>query len=233
MKLFNTNFLILAILILPLMISNDNKSNTELQKKLSKLNLTDVNNLMIVAHSDDESLWGGAHLINEKYLVVCVTCGSNKIRQQEFEDAMNTINTPYLVLNYPDLTDGKKDDWKSWYILIENDLAEIINYKNMNKIVTHNPSGEYGHMHHKMLSEMVTNIAQKDKVYYFNKYYTREETKNLNFCLDELNQNILEEKKELLSVYETQKMIIENHSNNIPYEKFLSYREWNYYYKEA
>ena len=41
---------------------------------------------MIVAHPDDEMLWGGAHLLNGNYLVVCITCGRSKTRDKEFKE---------------------------------------------------------------------------------------------------------------------------------------------------
>ena len=34
--------------------------------------------LMIVAHPDDETIWGGSHLINGNYTVLCITNGNNK-----------------------------------------------------------------------------------------------------------------------------------------------------------
>ena len=46
--------------------------------------LSGVNKLMVVAHPDDELLWGGLHLIDDDYLVVCITCGPNKVRVNEF-----------------------------------------------------------------------------------------------------------------------------------------------------
>ena len=39
-----------------------------------------VDNLMIVAHPDDETLWGSSYLIKDKYLVVCITCGNKRVR---------------------------------------------------------------------------------------------------------------------------------------------------------
>lgn len=33
---------------------------------------------MIVAHPDDETLWGGSHLIDDNYLVVCMSNGWHK-----------------------------------------------------------------------------------------------------------------------------------------------------------
>ena len=54
---------------------------------------------MFVAHPDDDALWGGAHLVQNKgkFLVVCITCGVRKDRALEFETAMKKLNNPYLM----------------------------------------------------------------------------------------------------------------------------------------
>ena len=89
-----------------------------------------INKLMIVAHPDDETFWGGAHLIEDNYLVVCITCGTVKRRVEEFKKAMSITNDKYIMLGYPDLTKGKKDDWSKVHVNIKSDLEKIINYKN-------------------------------------------------------------------------------------------------------
>ena len=40
---------------------------------LDALDLDGYDKVMFVAHPDDDLLWGGRHLIEEKYLVVCMT----------------------------------------------------------------------------------------------------------------------------------------------------------------
>lgn len=47
-------------------------------KQLDELDLEKYNKLMIVAHPDDELIWGGAHLLEDDYLVVCITRGMIK-----------------------------------------------------------------------------------------------------------------------------------------------------------
>ena len=42
--------------------------------------------LMIVAHPDDEVIWGCGHLMSGDYLVVCITNGKNEVRAKEFAD---------------------------------------------------------------------------------------------------------------------------------------------------
>ena len=49
-----------------------------------------VKNLMIVAHPDDELVFGGAELIKYGilYKVVCISYKNNKIRAKEFENVI-------------------------------------------------------------------------------------------------------------------------------------------------
>ena len=67
----------------------------------------------------------------------------------------NYICSPYqLEINY-ELQKHMKDK-----------ISNIIN--NSKKIVTHNPQGEYGHYHHKIVSKIVTELVDdKNKLYYF------------------------------------------------------------------
>ena len=55
-----------------------------ISKDFDKIELDNYDKLMIVAHPDDETLWGGAHLLEDNYLVVCITCGPIKDRVNEF-----------------------------------------------------------------------------------------------------------------------------------------------------
>ena len=132
-----------------------------------KLNLDGIDNLMFVAHPDDEMLWGGRELIKNKYLVVCITCGSNKVRVQEFKKVMKEVNDKYLMLGYPDKIMNMRSNWKNEYESIRKDVEKIYRLKNWKKVVVHNPMGEYGHMHHRMTSKIVTDVVDHNKLYYF------------------------------------------------------------------
>ena len=50
------------------------------EAELTDLDLSHAKRLMIVAHPDDETIWGGAHLSEGGYLVVCLTNGNNQTR---------------------------------------------------------------------------------------------------------------------------------------------------------
>ena len=56
---------------------------------------------MFVAHPDDDLLWGGRHLIEEKYLVVCMTRGNDPVRSAEFKSVMKATGDKYLILFLP------------------------------------------------------------------------------------------------------------------------------------
>ncbi len=225
-KIIQISSLILLIVFV-LFISISNLISDNNIKKIDKLDLDDVNNIMIVAHPDDETLWGGDHLSKSNYLVVCVTCGVDKQRQEEFNNVVNEYGNVGLSLGFPDKTNGQKDNWSKHYYIIEKTLKKIINYKDWDMIVTHNPDGEYGHIHHQMISTMVTKNAKKDNLYYFNKYYTKEELENINNCKKELNEKELKMKNHLLSYYSSQEAIINNHYQNVPLENFIPYKYWN------
>ena len=122
---------------------------------LNKLNLSNYNNVMIVAHPDDETLWGGANLMKEKYFVVCLTNGYDKVRSNDFRNILNFTQNEGIILNYPDLEDSIMNDWTEVRNGIINDLSVIITYKNWAKIVTHGPEGTTGHYHHKKTSKFV------------------------------------------------------------------------------
>lgn len=149
------------------------------KQKLDSMNLKGFDKLMIVSHPDDETFWGGGHLMKGKYLVVCITNGHNAVRKTEFNNAMAVSRDKAIILEYPDLSDGDRDNWEYCNVAIKKDIDLLVNYKNWTEIVTHNPDGEYGHVHHKMVDQYTTKICQDsnkfDKLYYFGKFWRTNE----------------------------------------------------------
>ena len=129
--------------------------------------------LVIVAHPDDELLWGWKDLLHEKnWLVLCITCknddnGYISARRLSFLKVTGKFKCKSIVLDYPL---SRQRGWV-WNLKIQENLLNDIKkylHKNIKKIVTHNPNGEYGHYHHKIVSKIVTNSVDKDLLYYFN-----------------------------------------------------------------
>lgn len=188
------------------------------KKQLENIDLSEINKLMIVAHPDDETIWGGAHLLNDNYLVVCITCGRNQMRVKEIKKALDYSNDKLIMLNFPDKVFGKRSDWAEEKPEIISDLRTIINYKKWDLIVTHNPKGEYGHEHHKMTSRIVTDISTK-KLYYFGKYYPKNKLKKKSM----IDKDLLVEKTKMLKIYKSQSFINNKFGHMYPYEKWVKY----------
>lgn len=126
------------------------------KEMLDELPLSDCTKLMVVAHPDDETLWGGAHLTEGGWFVVCLTNGYNEVRKNEFYEVMKESGNIGLILKYPDLVNGKRSDWATSKPQIAKDLDFLMKYKHWGMVATHNPNGEYGHIHHKMTSKLMT-----------------------------------------------------------------------------
>ena len=144
-------------------------------------------NLMVVAHPDDETLFGSAQL-SDQWLVVCVTNGDNPIRCGEFQRAMTTIGAKFLIWDYKDIYNQPLDESR----LIPQ-LQEIIKQQIWDKIVTHGSGGEYGHRHHKQLYQIMSKLV--DELWCFDLYG------------HPLSDEQWQRKLDLLKIYESQKLV--------------------------
>lgn len=200
----------------------------------NELNLDGIEKLMIVAHPDDEMLWGGTELLKDDYLVVCVTCGSDNRRVKEFETVMNRTKDAFVMLGYPDKTNGERDNWDTVRDAIIEDIENIYKLKNWKEVVTHNPEGEYGHIHHKMTNTIVTDAVDHDRLYYFGKYHSKRDLEeNGDEDLVKVDEQILEEKEEILNLYVTQDHTLHKTLGHmIPYEEKVSFKDWVDRYEE-
>ena len=188
---------------------------------------------MIVAHPDDETIWGGMHLASENYRVVCLTYDQFHPRGKEFHEVMEATGSEWQMLGWPDLTDGKEDKWKDNRKVRMGQLESIIREKDWKKIVTHNPEGEYGHPHHILTSRMVTSIVKtlraEDRLFYFGPYYDAGDQR-LN-RLPRMQQDDLLAKKRLCLHYASQNISMTAFSHMCPYEFFVPYCRWKHYGK--
>ena len=79
-----------------LAISNKGLINN---KTMDRYDANQYNNLMIVSHPDDETLWGGANLFREKYFVICLTNGYNIKRANDFKELLKFTNNSGIIMN--------------------------------------------------------------------------------------------------------------------------------------
>ena len=137
-------------------------------------------NLMIIAHPDDELFFGWKELFNNdnNWLIVCLTNKKNTERSAKFKKVINLLGKSYIMFDNTDIWNNLE-----WNNDVQNNIEKKMNKilnKNLciEKIITHNPDGEYGHYHHKITSKIITNLLNKrneiNKLYYFyfdnNKY---------------------------------------------------------------
>lgn len=221
---------------------NSNESSMKkVTKKVAKASfqinedmVKDIQNVMIVAHPDDETLWAGDHIRKNKYLIICLTNGDNKTRKKEFMKTMELTGNYGIILNYPDNPKHIKSTWKNVKNSIQNDIEYILNYKKWSGIVTHNPDGEYGHIQHKFTSFLVTNECVKlnntDSLKYFEKFYKP------NYILENnpketLNEKDIQLKKKLMNnIYLSQKYAYGLYQHMIPFENLIAYKNWHFGY---
>ena len=220
--------LLIAVIVLLLGSLNLYKKTHNIHPDLTKIDTKGVNKLMIVAHPDDEILWGGAHLIKDDYLVVCITCGVKYERVLEFTRVMDTTEDKYVMLGYPDKTNGERDNWDKVYDDISKDLKQIIELKDWELVVTHNPDGEYGHQHHKMTNAITTSVMDnKEKLYYFGHYHSKKTIADYYSSMVPIPDNLLRKKKNIIGMYKSQDFIQTMFDQMFPYEEWLTYEEWN------
>lgn len=224
-----TIFIILISLLFIYKINYDHKYKPiKIDKDYSKLNLKGYDKLMIVAHPDDELLWGGSHLLESKYLVVCITCGQDVERANEFKSVMSETDDKYIMLGYPDVVGLRRDNWETSKEPLTKDLNDIINLKEWDIVVTHNPDGEYGHIHHKITNNIVTELVEdKDKLYYFGDYYTKRSLYKHYDKMLPLTDLQLKKKTRLVGIYKSQLFIQTSFNHMFEFEDWKNYYEWS------
>lgn len=192
------------------------------------LEISKCDKLMIVAHPDDETLWGGAHLLKGGYLVVCVTNGRNEERRAEYISVVEKSGNVPLILEYPDKVFGKRDEWEEVYDKITADVELLVGLKDWDMIVTHNPDGEYGHIHHKMTNKIVTDVCDSKKpsgkLYYFGKYYRAADLPDVKDKLTTITPEELKAKEELMDMYVSQKNTLTKLGHMTFYEEWTEYK---------
>lgn len=107
--------------------------------------------LICIAHPDDETIFFGGLILSKQYdwTAVCVTDanadGQGAKRMDQFRKACRRLNIQKtFCLNYPDIFSERVDTQK--LIL---DLKKLGSFQ---KVLTHGPLGEYGHIHHQDVS---------------------------------------------------------------------------------
>ena len=152
-----------------------------------------IDKLMIVAHPDDEALFGGAELLthSKEYKVIAVDESHNHVRKGEFKASMAFIG----IDEYEHWTGFKGgEDYHREKLIYE--LLRVLREKDWKKVVTHNKQGEYGHPRHRALHDILNHL-RPELLWQFDK------------CKERLETALLHDKRDLLKVYESQKQVLE------------------------
>ncbi len=122
--------------------------------------------LMVVAHPDDELLFGGRSLLSEAacWTVVSVTNANEAVRAKEFRRSIDLAGAEGVILPFADnvlhlpfeymetahgaSTGASLEDWLHFF-------ARLLPWE---RVLTHGPLGEYGHPQHIALHQMVRDI---------------------------------------------------------------------------
>lgn len=116
-----------------------------------------IDKLMIVAHPDDELLWGGANLASSSGWHVVVSTHKSTERRAEFIKTMAYLGVTSYELH--DVDDVYTDDSRFAEKLFKGSKFESrikqLAKKQWSLVITHNDQGEYGHEHHVMVHKIV------------------------------------------------------------------------------
>ena len=124
----NYLLLLLIIIVFSIILISISFYNSKhsLNKDITKLNLFNIDTLIIVSHPSDETLWSSTRLISDNCLVVCLSCTNNK-ETTEFIKNLNITNDLYLTLEYPEYKDNTRINWHTYKKDISKDIKKILN----------------------------------------------------------------------------------------------------------
>ena len=141
-------------------------------------------NLMIVAHPDDEIIFGFPSLHNINFVsepkVVSVTNADHPGRSLEFQTCMKRLGVQdYDMYNY-------KDEWDNSFenTDIKERLQDLIFAGKYKQIITHNANGEYGHSQHKALNQIINQLVTDQELWVFEQLDHALDFHNLKWKLD-------------------------------------------------
>ena len=98
---------------------------------------------VVVAHPDDETMWGAGFIMNNPCTVICCSVPRvDPIRAYNFFRACEVLGAKGRLMPFT-------ESEPSQLLSLSVDLSEF------DRVVTHNSKGEYGHLHHLQVSRYV------------------------------------------------------------------------------
>ncbi|MGK5059204.1 PIG-L family deacetylase [Janthinobacterium sp. LB2P49] len=116
--------------------------------------VADFENILIVAHPDDDVIFFYDYIKEYKPFVVCLTNGDNLARHTEFIFAMRALGVKGVIHDFKDVVNEPLPDFE-----LASVLSHYLSLKTWHAVATHNAEGEYGHMHHMQISNCVRKLV--------------------------------------------------------------------------
>ena len=159
--------------------------------------------VLFIAHPDDDTLFFHTFIKKNKPYVVLLTCGWSLRRMPCFFKAMKYYGVKYRVY---DLEANDKN-----VMILKRVISRILANRHIKYCVTHNKEGEYGHEMHKRIHDVVISCAKIPVMAPVMRDRIR------NFPLD--NRSVEEKRHLFLSIYTTEKWVLEQYSLWVMNEK--------------
>jgi mannosyltransferase OCH1-like enzyme len=187
----------------------------------TKYNILHSDKLMIVAHPDDEILWGGMNLLigSGWHIIVC-TNKNNKNRTIELLNTLKTLGV--YKIDMFDIEDEAIDEQKIADQLFLNKTTLLYKYlqklnkQKWNLVLTHSKSGEYLNTHHIAIHKLVKSIFKNAQFFKVDKMLSKKQ---------------LEQKAQLCKYYYNTQNICKMISNDNIYNDDFDLQR-NFYQKE-
>tara|TARA_B100000925_G_C21974562_1_gene459447 strand:+ start:300 stop:1037 length:738 start_codon:yes stop_codon:yes gene_type:complete len=144
----------------------------ELCKKelIIQTNIEKVENIMIVAHADDETIFGSKELHNGKWLLIICTNSMDGRVGLTRKDIPGLIqmskdyNFNLIIIQHWDIYENIINT--RFDITVYSYLEKYLMKQSWDSIITHNRDGEYGHAQHILVHRMVSNILYNNDIIY-------------------------------------------------------------------
>ena len=160
-----------------------------------------LNVLMLIAHPDDEILFGYYDVYYSNCTIICFTNGKHKIRSIEFKNSM--LSNKFIGHMY-DLHDSMTDNWLQLTdeaIYQQYVIPVLLNHK-YDMIVSHDVIGEYGHIQHKRVHQIAIYCSHIMNIPFMD-FYQRYQLTDLS------NMEYINQRNAMLSIYASQKISID------------------------
>jgi hypothetical protein len=148
--------------------------------------------LIIVAHPDDETIWmGGTILQNKKNwqtTIICLCRKKDKDREPKFRKVCKILNAKCFISDLDDTENGYYKKISSKDIIRR--VLKITKNKKYDSLYTHGKNGEYGHIRHievhKVVNDMLDKKLLSSKQVFFFSYLKKGKFCTINSNADKL-----------------------------------------------